>query len=222
MSKFTKTLIATAMSVAVAGPVAADVPSGPGEVYKDTNATVKITPSGCKNLKEEFNAVVGFGDINDFDDFDFFFPFAGCWAMTGYSFDDIGFARGLRIARKVDTSNSDSRGDAKDLTMSLSGDTLYDGIVDAMDNYLAFANDAEKCDYDSFNDTIWEYAVVKKANGKFSKNQEKLKVDIQVDSKYENDSGKMKNIKAKIKANLDAAVDENPAFDCGLFFVQPI
>ena len=221
MSKFTKTLIATAMSVAVAGPAAADVPDGSGERYEDTNATVQISPSGCKNVKEEFNAVVGFGSVQDFEGFDFAFPFAGCWAMTGYSFDDVGYASGLRIARKSDTSNSDSRGDAKDLTMSLSGDTLYDGIVDAMDNYLEIAPDADKCDYVD-NGDIYEYAVVKKAQGKFSKNQEKLKVDIQVESKYENTKGKMKNVKAKVKANLDAKLGENPAFDCGAFFVQPI
>ena len=66
MSTFTKTLIASAMAVAVAGPAAADVPDGPSSRYVDANATVKITPSGCKNFKEEFNAVVGFGGIDDF------------------------------------------------------------------------------------------------------------------------------------------------------------
>ena len=221
MVKFTKTMIASAMAVAMAGPAAADVPDGPGDVYEDGRATVQISPAGCKNLKVEFDARVGFGNVEDFEEFDFAFPFAGCWAMTGFQFDDVGVMSGLRIARKVDNGNSESRGDAKDLTMSLSGDSLYDGIVDAMDNYLDTA-DASKCGYDDFEDTLWEYAVVKKAQGKFSKNQEKLKVDIQVDSKYDNDKGKMKNIKAKVKANLDATSGENIAFDCGAFAVQPI
>jgi len=229
MSTFTKTLIASAMAIAVAGPAAADVPNGPGDRYEDGRATVKITPSGCKNAKLEFQATVGFGDILEDDGFEVdATPFAGCWAMTGFAFGDLGFATGGRIARKVDNSSSDSRGDAKDLTMSLSADTLYDGVVDAMDNYLEFDADGAKCDYvgngigEDGALMIAEYAVVKKANGKFSKNQEKLKVDIQVDSKYENTKGKMKNIKASIKANLDAATGENPAFDCGAFFVQPI
>jgi len=229
MSKFTKTLIASAMSVAVAGPAAADVPDGSSDEYQDNRATVQISPSGCKNAKLEFQATVGFGSIFDDDGIDFEeTPFAGCWAMTGFSFGDVGVAYGGRIARKVDTSSSDSRGDAKDLTMSLSADTLYDGVVDAMDNYLEFDADAAKCDYvgngigDDGALMLADYAVVKKANGKLSKNQEKLKVDIQVESKYENTNGKMKNINAKIKSNLDLASGTNPAFDCGAFFVQPI
>ena len=225
MSKYTKTLIASAMAVAVAGPVAADVPDNLGERYEDGRATIRIQPSGCKNNSTEFQAVVGFGDIFEDDGIDFeSTPFAGCWAMTGYQFGDIGFAYGGRIARKVDTGNSDSRGDAREVTMSLSADTFYDGIVDAMDNYLQFHNDAANCNYDALGGalTLANHAVLRQGRGKFSKNQERLNVDIRVDSRYERTDGKMRNVNARIRARMDAAVGENPAFDCGLFFVEPL
>ena len=220
MSKFTQTMIATAMAAAMAGPAAADVPTGPSERYEDSRATVRIQPAGCRNQNDEFNAVVGFGDLDEFD-FDFAFPFAGCWAMTGYSFDNVAMMDGLRIARTVDTGNSDSRGDAREVTMSLTGDSFYDGIVDAMDNYLEFAPDADNCDYVD-NGAIYEYAVVRRGRGKFSKNQEKLRVDVRVESRYENTNGRMKNVNARIRANLDATVGDNPAFDCGLVVVEPV
>lgn len=171
--------------------------------YKGSKTTISISPSGCSNAKEKnVDTVVGLGSM----DVDFAFPFAGCWAMTGYSFDDVGVASGLYIERKV----------GKDLTLSLTADSLYDGIVDAMDNYLEFDPDASKCDYVD-NGTIYDEAIVKKGNGKLSKNGERLKVDIQVDSKYENTSGKTKNVKARIKGTMDFdSLEENPAFNCGL------
>ena len=215
MSKFTKTMIASALAIAVAGPAAADVPTGDLQRYEDGKAKVSLKPSGCKSVKDEFNAVVGFGDAIDFDGNDF--PFAGCWAMTGYSYDDVATAEGLRIARTVDKKSLE----AKEVTMSLSEDTLYNGIVDAMDEYLFFDPDAAKCNYDD-DGTLWDKAYVKKAQGKFSKNQEKLKIDIQVDSQYKNDKGKFKNVKVKITSKLDAAVGANPAFDCGQVVIQPL
>ena len=226
MNTFTKTLIASAMAIAVAGPAAADVPSSALGAYTGSKTDVKITPSGCKNGKlPNVDTVVGFGEIDDFGEFGLdSFPFAGCWAMTGYSFDEVGVASGLRIARKVDNSNKDTRGDAKDVTMSLSFDTLYEGIVDQMDIYLQ-STDADKCNYVGDIDArvdLWDAAIVKKADGKFSKNQAKLKVDIRVDSKYENTKGKFKNIKASVKGKMDfSATEPNPAFDCGLVFVDP-
>ena len=219
MSKFTKTMIASALAVAVAGPAAADVPTGDLQRYEDVKAKVQISPAGCKKAKSEFQAVVGFGDTCDYDP-GFEFPFAGCWAMTGILFDDIAQADGLRIARKVDKKTLE----AKEVTMSLSGDTLYEGIVDAMENQLQSA-DGAKCDYvDDFGSRsdMEDAAYVKKAQGKFSKNQEKLKIDIQVDTQYGNTDGKFKNIKAKITSKLDAASGVNPAFDCGLLVVQPL
>ena len=92
-------------------------------------------------------------------------------------------------------------------------DTDADGIVDAMVNYL---QSESTCDYVD-NDTIWDESSVKKANGKLSKNGERLKVDIQVDSKYENTNGKTKNVKSKIKGTMDFdSLEGNPAFSCGL------
>ena len=63
---------------------------------------------------------------------------------------------------------------------------------------------------------------VKKAQSKFSKNGDRVNVDIQVDGTYDNKSGKTKNIKAKVKGKMDFVAGPNPAFDCGLIFVQPI
>jgi hypothetical protein len=171
--------------------------------YKGSNTTISISPSGCsKAIEKNVDTVVGLGSM----DVDFAFPFAGCWAMTGYSFDNVGVAAGLYIERKV----------GKDLTMSLTGDSLYDGIVDAMNNYLEFDPDASKCDYVD-NGTIYDEAIVTKAHGVLSKNGEQLRVGIYVDSKYENTSGKTKRVKAKIKGTMNFdSLEENPAFNCGL------
>ena len=168
--------------------------------FKGSKTTISISPSGCPNAKEKnVDTVVGLGSM----DVDLEFPYAGCWAMTGHSFDDVGVATGLYIERKV----------GKDLTLSLTGNSLYDGIVDAMDNYL---QSEPKCDYVD-NDTIWDESTVKKANGKLSKNGERLKIDIQVNSKYENTNGKTKNVKSKIKGTMDFdSLEGNPAFSCGL------
>ena len=195
MSKFTKTLTATAVAVAVSGPVAAsDLQEGNlNGAYTGSKTTVSITPSGCSNAKEKnIDTVVGFHELA---------PFAGCWALTGYSFDDAVGLEGGYIERKV----------GKDLTMSLEGFSFYE-VVDEMRNYLGSES---KCDFDD-DDTLYDDPIVKKGNGILSKNGEKLKINLEVTSKYMTTKGRTKNVKAKVKGNLDFDANQaNPAFDCG-------
>jgi hypothetical protein len=201
MSKFTKTLTAAAVAVAVSGPVAAsDLHEGElTGAYKGSKATVSITPSGCPNAKDkDIQLVVGFHELQ---------PFAGCWALTGYNFDDSTGLEGGYIERKV----------GKDLTMSLEGGSFYE-VLDEMYYYL---DDTEKCDFDNVDETLYDDPEVKKAQGKLSKNGEKLQIDLEVTSQYMTTNGKTKNVKAKVSGKLDFdATESNPAFDCGFFFVE--
>jgi hypothetical protein len=219
MSTFTKTLIASAMAVAVAGPVSADVPDGVSQAYVGSKTTVKLKPSGCKNQNtKNIDTIVGFGDIDEFleGEFDLYLPFAGCWAMAGFQFYDVDAIAGMRISRKTDKKTLT----AKDLTMSLTGESLYGEVINGIYDYLYYEDDAVKCGYVD-DDTLWEQAYIKKGNGKFSKNQEKLTIDIQVDSQYRNDKDKLKNVQASIKGKLDLSNNTaNPAFDCGLIFIN--
>lgn len=200
MSKFTKTLTAAAVAVAVSGPVAASDLNEGNQLgaYKGSKATVKITPSGCPNAKDkDIQLVVGFQELE---------PFAGCWILTGYNFDDSTGLEGGYIERKV----------GKDLTMSLEGNSFYE-VLDEMYYYL---DDESKCDFDD-DDTLYDDPEVKKAQGKLSKNGEKLKVDMEVTSKYMTTNGKTKNVKAKVSGKLDYdSAQANPAWDCGFFLVQ--
>ena len=206
MSNFTKTLIASALAVAVTGTATAD-PKVIG-IYKGSKTKITISPSGCPNDNEKnLDTTIGFGEmyLDDLDigGFGIDIPFAGCWAMNGFSFGQEQELDGIFIERKVD----------KDLTMAIVGEDLA-GIIEEMDDYLVSES---KCDVDLFgpNGMNPESVTVKKANGKLSKNGERVKVDIQIDGDYDNDSGKTRNIKAKIngKMDYDAGIF-NPAFDC--------
>ena len=204
MSKFTKTLTAAAVAVAVSGPVAASdlKEGGLNGAYKGSKTTVSITPSGCPNAKEKnIDTVVGFHELE---------PFAGCWGLTGYTFYEQAGLEGGYIERKV----------GKDLTMSLEGSSFY-SVLDEMYEYL---DATSKCDFDNEegDSVLYDDPEVKKAQGKLSKNGEKLKVDMEVTSKYMTTNGKTKNVKAKVSGKLDYdSAQPNPAFDCGFFFVPP-
>ena len=204
MSKFTKTLIASALAVAVAGPAAAsDLKEGDvNGAYKGSKTSVKITPAGCPNDNtKNITTKIGFHEIA---------PFAGCWVMVAadFEFDGDDTLYGGYIERKV----------GKDLTMSLSGESLFDEVIDEMYYYLMGES---KCDLDEQDNTIWDEATVKKARGKLSKNGDSIQVDIQVDSKYKTNDGKTKNVKGKIKGKMDFDANEsNPGFDCGLLIVN--
>jgi hypothetical protein len=217
MNTFTKTLIASAMAVAVAGTASANPKFVGG--YSGDKTKLKISSSGCPNAKAtNQTSVVGFApgiaEWNDgVDRFSLDVAFAGCWRLTGAEgilepeiFDSL---RGTYIERKV----------GKDLTMALTETSLYGlefddigldkletGIVGAMNAHLISES---KCDVSIFSLVApWKgvdptTVEVKKGQTKISKNGEKVKVDIQVDAKYNNDSGKNKKIKAKISGKMD-------------------
>jgi len=212
MNTFTKTLIASAMAVAVAGPVAADVKVL--GTFKGDKTKLTISPSGCPNdnLKNQ-QTEIGFGDVNFLGGE---MKFAGCWGMAVFGWGDVDVATGAYIERKINKKDLM----AKDATMSLSGETFYE-IIEEMDDYLVSES---KCDVavlgvDGMNPLE---TYVKKAQSKFSKNGDRVKVDIQIDGTYDNDNGKTKNIKAKVSGKMDYVVGPNPAFDCGMVFIQPI
>ena len=213
MNTFTKTLIASAMAVAVAGTASAD-PKFAG-VYSGGKTKMDITPCGCPNAKaKNVTTVVSFapGIFEWFnvglDKFEVNIPFAGCWEMSG-------------LAGLIDPDLDDrlvgsyiERKPGKDLTMAT---TLFslDEIVDAMNYHLVTES---KCDVALIGvgadlkgvDPL--SVTLKKGNGKLSKNGERVKVDIQIDATYDNDSDKNKKIKAKINGKMDFAAGVN-AFD---------
>ena len=210
MNTFTKTLIASAMAVAVAGTASAN-PKFLG-VYSGGKTTLKITPSGCPNASaKNQTTVVAFTPaieevIGENIVFDVNIPFSGCWAMTGIGAiidPDLEDAiSGTYIERKV----------GKDLTMAA---TLFsiEEIVDAMDFHLVTEG---KCDVSLAAVEVGTQGVqsstvtLKKGNGKLSKNGDRVKVDIQIDAKYKNGKSQEKNIKAKINGKMDYSVGVNP------------
>ena len=207
MSRFTRSMIATALTIAVAGPVAAEVKTL--GVFTGSKTSVKITPAGCPNDSEKnLSTTIGFGDM-DFllgdgvDQIRVSMPFAGCWSMSGFSFGEEATLTGTYIERKV----------GQDLTMALTAHSFYDQIVDEINEYLLSES---KCDYSLLAGDIDPLDfIVKKGNGKLSKNGDRVKVDIKVDGEYTNDSGKTKNVKAKIHGKMDFEPGlVNPGFDC--------
>ena len=180
-------------------------------VYKGSKTTLTISPAGCPNAKEKnVESQIGFGYLDEPLGVDLVLPFAGCWAFTGVrSSGEVEFLGGLYIERKV----------GKDLTMSLGAESLIDGVIDEINDYLL---SEPKCDYSLLGgDLDVSDFLVKKGNGKLSKKGDRIKLDLQVEGKYTNDSGKTKNVKAKIKGKMDfEALAENPASDCGLIFID--
>ena len=215
MSKFTKTLIASALAVAVAGPAAADVKTL-GTFIGD-KSKLSISPAGCPNLKlNKQQTSMGFGDL------DFLVPdveglaFAGCWGLAAFGWGDVDVIGGAYIERKINKKDLV----AKEATLALSGLTLA-RIIEEMDDHLWSES---KCDVDILgpNGVNILSVYVKKAESKFSKNGDRVKVDIQVDGDYDTDDGKTKNIKAKVSGKMDFVPGLNPAFDCGMLVVDPL
>lgn len=202
MSKFLKTLIASVLAVAVAGPATADV--NKTGAYKGSKTTLSVKPVGCPNSKEkDIQTQIGFGVLDEFRGFDIEFPLAGCWGFTAVKSDDeLILLGGLYIERKV----------GKQLTMSLTGPALLDGAIDEINQYLLSES---KCDYSLVEGDIDPSDFfLKKGNGLLSKNGERFKLELQVEGKYTNDSGETKKVKAMIKGKLDYdPIELN--LDCG-------
>ena len=193
MSTFTKTLIASAMAVAVAGPAAADVKDN--GAFRGTKTTLKVKPSGCPNATVK-NITTDLGFYPEA-------PSAGCWAVDLEDYlgsTEDAHLEGGYIERKF----------GKDLTGSLFSGSLF-GLLGAMEGYL---EGEAKCDV--AGEAVITDAFIKKGNVKLSKNGDQAKLDFQIDGKYTNDSNKTKNIKATIKGKTEfvAAATKPSAFDC--------
>ena len=215
MSKFMKILIASALAVAVAGPATAvdDLPIF-GDVktlgvFTGSKTKISINPAGCPSDNEKnLNTVIGFGamawDLEDDTNLvEVDIAFAGCWSMSGHSFGVEQELDGAYIERKV----------GKDLTLALTREDLL-GVIEEIDDYLVAES---KCDVEVFgvNGVNVSSMIVKKGNAKLSKNGDQVKVNIQIDGDYTNDSGKTKNVKTKVKGKMDFDPGVlNPAFSC--------
>jgi hypothetical protein len=202
MKALTKNIIASVLAVAMAGPAASKV--NMHGVFEGSNTTFKIIPAGCPNAKDKnIESIIGFGSISELD---LTFPNAGCWFFAGEKPDsEVMFLDGLYIEKKV----------SKDLTMSLTGESLLDSIFDEVNEYILTE---PKCNYDGGMDPDDFY--VKKGNGKLSKNGDRIKLNILVYGHYTNDRGNNMLIKTKIQGKMDFNANaENPAYDCSELFV---
>ena len=196
MSKFTKTMIASVLAVAVAGPAAADVKEN-GD-FVGTKTTAKITPSGCKNSKVDIaQASLYFED-------DPGYPESGSWDFTAFNTTESASMDGWYIERKV----------GKDLTAALDSDDLggcfpvgidgedCDGIVGQIQDHLA----AESCG--AMTLLQGNAFTVTKGQIKLSKNGDRAKLDMQVEGEYTDTKSKVKKVKATVKANkMDFVAD---------------
>jgi hypothetical protein len=214
MSTFSKTLIATAMAVAVAGPVNAD-PNFIGG-YSGSKTRLDITPSGCPNLRiKDRTTVVAFtpGIFEWTDEFldvyEINIPFAGCWTMNGWQGildPELDVLSGTYIERKP----------GKDLTMAATFSSI-EGIVDAMNVHLITEG---KCDVDPLAAELEFQGVnagsvsLRKGQGKLSKNGERIKVDIRIDATYGNNRDQTRNINARVRGTMDYAPAAPMLYSC--------
>jgi len=204
MNTFTKTLIASAMAVAVAGPAAAsDLKEGDEfGAYKGAKTTTKITPSGCKNTKvKNVQSVIGFYEWD---------ASTGDWDMDLSLFSNDAELSGTYIERKY----------GKDLTMGLDSSDLGDcntgdggqfcnGWVGVINDYLT---GTENCG--TMTDAQSDGFIIKKGNTKLSKNGDRAKVDLQIEGEYTDSKSKVKKVKSSIKGTMDFDSNEfNPAYD---------
>ena len=181
MNKFTKSLVAVAVSALVAGPAF-------GETWSGSKAQVKFSGSGCKadkakNLDMNFYAEGGTSGPN-----------SGFWESSIFSFDGLVGGEGTFTVSKTGKTIEDA---PKMATNDLFWDEYY-ALEDAMADYSDGCKDADGYNYDT---------LIKKFDTKWSKDGEKAKVQMQAEGTYENTKGKSKKIKLKVNSGeMDQAV----------------
>ena len=188
MSKFTKTLVAAAISGLVStSAMAADYGcvNGVYATAQGKQAKLDINGSKCDKFKLE-------ADMTLFVSCDFNAGAnTGTWESTVFDFGLEGNGEGPYIASKP----------GKTLVMDQSGADLED-FEDFMDDYVF-----DNCSPDTFG---YNYdTVLKKFEAKTSKNGEKVKVRWDSEGTwYDFDKDKDRKVKTKLRANLDfVAVD---------------
>lgn len=192
MSKFSKSLIASVLAVAVAGPAAAAVNEDGS--FNGTNLKAKVIPSSCKNVTIEVpQSELEFQSTDSQTE-------SGFWDLyLSVAIGENEVISGRYIERKV----------GKDLTGSLNTSDLgeCDGInVDETRNCDGIAavivSVVESADCGgSMSDAQSQALTVTKGNVKLSKKGERAKVDFRVEGEFTNDKGKLKKVKATIKGS---------------------
>jgi len=189
MSKLTKTLVAAAVSGLVStSAIAATDGCVDGYYATDTGKTYKLTVTGNKCDKYVSQAQMALtlscgGEGSGAN--------SGDWESTVFDFGDEGNGDGPYIASKP----------GRTLVMDQDGDGV-DSFEELMDDYvLGFIPDNEGCSPDTlgYNDDT----LLKKFEGKASKNGEKVKVRWDSEGTYDDlDKDKERKVKAKLRATL--------------------
>ena len=210
MSKFTKSLIAAALAVAVAGPAAAEVPiAGTFVTTKDTKVQVK--PQGCKSTKLEFpSATLDFfagGQIPGVGgpvDVPGVFNESGYYELSGFVWGGNTDMFGNYIERKV----------GKDLTASIANFDVGECFNDPLDapdlglqctgiaEVIQTALILEGCGL--MTELQSEFLEVTKGKITLSKKGTRAKVDFVVEGDYVNTKGNNvndKGVKVTIKGS---------------------
>jgi hypothetical protein len=207
MSKFTNTLIASTLAVAVAGPASADVDFG-GYLFADafvSNKTlkVKVNPSNCKTTKFDFatSTLKLTNEIADGDGFKDLFEFeeAGFWELEGFTWTDLDpDLAGIYTTRKLDKELTPSM-HRTDLGYCADIDDGEGGLVQdciGLAEVIQTSLIAQGCGRMTNVQSL--LLDVTKSQIKFSKKGDRAKVDIQVEGEYINTKGDLKAKKVKV------------------------
>ena len=177
MNKFTKTMIATAISGLMAGPASAVDPA----VYMTEKASIKIDGKKCMKITEKNLAMDLFVDSVFLGG-----PNTGEWQSSFFNFESPIDGEGPLIAARPD----------KELTMDL-GSEGYLAMLDALEGYIF-----EYCNHAAFlneSDTM-----IKKFNTIFSKNGRKATLKFRAEGTYyDYDKDADRNLSLKVDATLD-------------------
>ena len=207
MNTFTKTLIATALAVTVAGPAAANGGGIPfdDEFVSDKPLKVNISPANCKNTKFDFatsklelsNQIFVDGEVDE-DLLDF--EGAGFWNLEGFTWTiatpDL---FGIYTTKKIDKDLTASMyegdlGGCAEVTIP-EADACF-GLAEAIQTAVI----VEGCGFMTFAQS--NTLEVTKSNIKLSKNGDRAKVDFKVEGEYVNTKGssnKDKKVRLTIK-----------------------
>jgi len=172
MSKFTNTLIASVLAVAVAGPAAAEVAEN--GVFKGTKMTIQIKPNSCKNLKVD----VALSELDFLSDSDY--TESGEWFLEATdSISDYKDIEGVYIERKLgkDLTGSIYSPDLGECLPAGEGETGLQctGIVEVVRDYVQAVECGGSMDILQANDFS-----VTKGNVRLSKKGTRAKVDFKV------------------------------------------
>ena len=199
MSKFTNTLIASVLAVAVAGPAAAEVAEN--GYFAGTNTKAQVKPSSCKNVTIEVPQSQLYFEDN------FGSRESGFWDLDlSVAIGEEESIGGRYIERQVGKDLTGSL-DSSDLggceTDSQNGIRVCGGIVAVI---VATVESAD-CGGSMSDDQANAFTVTK-GNVKLSKKGTRAKVDFKIEGEFTNDKDKVKKVQATIKGSkMDFVAD---------------